>query len=100
MSSVLAPQYDIQKVSKDFPILAQEIHGKPLVYLDNAASTQKPASVIDAIANFYRNDYANVHEYPNGHTDNHPDADADAHMERELANNERRTINLRFFYSR
>lgn len=61
MSSVLAPQYDIQKVSKDFPILAQEIHGKPLVYLDNAASTQKPASVIDAIANFYRNDYANVH---------------------------------------
>ena len=61
MSSFLAPQYDIQKVIKDFPILAQEIHGKPLVYLDNAASTQKPTSVIDAIANFYRNDYANVH---------------------------------------
>ncbi len=46
---------------KDFPILSQTIKGHPLVYLDNAASTQKPIQVIDAISHFYRTDYANVH---------------------------------------
>lgn len=45
----------------DFPILQREIHGKPLAYLDNAASTQKPEAVIEAIADFYRNRYANIH---------------------------------------
>lgn len=55
------PAFDVNRVRADFPILDQEVNGHPLVYLDNAASTQKPNSVIDAIANYYRRDNANVH---------------------------------------
>lgn len=51
----------IQLVRNDFPILSRTIYGKPLVYFDNAATTQKPNIVIDAISNYYRNDNANVH---------------------------------------
>jgi cysteine desulfurase/selenocysteine lyase len=46
---------------KDFPILTQKIHGKPLVFLDSAASSQKPQCVIDAIVNYYQHDHANIH---------------------------------------
>ncbi|WP_374292156.1 cysteine desulfurase [Paenirhodobacter enshiensis] len=53
--------YDVQEVRKDFPILGRKVNGKPLVYLDNGASAQKPRAVIDAITQFYENDYANVH---------------------------------------
>ena len=53
--------FDIQKIKQDFPILQQQIHGKPLVYLDTAASAQKPLVVIDAIKDFYLHDYSNVH---------------------------------------
>jgi len=53
--------YDVEAVRKDFPILSREVYGKPLVYLDNAASAQKPQSVIDAISRTYSNEYANVH---------------------------------------
>ena len=53
--------YDIEKIRSDFPILAREVNGKPLVYLDNGASAQKPKAVIDAVTNAYRNEYANVH---------------------------------------
>ncbi|MEM1144753.1 MAG: aminotransferase class V-fold PLP-dependent enzyme, partial [Pseudomonadota bacterium] len=56
-----ASGFDAELVRADFPILAQEVHGHPLVYLDNAATTQKPNAVIDAIADYYRNDNANVH---------------------------------------
>ena len=49
------------KVRKDFPILHQEIHGKPLVYLDNAATSQKPVTVLDALQNYNGKDNANVH---------------------------------------
>jgi cysteine desulfurase / selenocysteine lyase len=52
---------DVAKVRADFPILQQEVRGRPLVYLDSAASAQKPQSVIDAISNFYLHDNANVH---------------------------------------
>jgi cysteine desulfurase / selenocysteine lyase len=52
---------DVRRVREQFPILRQEIHGKPLVYLDNAASTQKPRAVIDAIRSFYESDYSNIH---------------------------------------
>jgi cysteine desulfurase/selenocysteine lyase len=52
---------DADRLRADFPILAQEIHGKPLVYLDNGASTQKPNAVIDALGDFYARDYANIH---------------------------------------
>lgn len=53
--------FDAQGVRADFPILAQQVNGHPLVYLDNAATTQKPNAVIDAICNYYREDNSNVH---------------------------------------
>ena len=53
--------YDVEAVRRDFPILSREVYGKPLVYLDNAASAQKPRQVIDAIGHAYSNEYANVH---------------------------------------
>lgn len=53
--------FDVEKVRADFPILHQQINGQPLVYLDNAATTQKPNAVIDAISDYYRNDNSNVH---------------------------------------
>ncbi len=53
--------YDIEAVRRDFPILARKVNGKPLVYLDNGASAQKPQVVIDAVAHAYSMEYANVH---------------------------------------
>jgi len=53
--------YDINKIREDFPILAREVYGKPLVYLDNAATTQKPLCVLDAMRDEYLNVNANVH---------------------------------------
>lgn len=53
--------FDAEQVRKDFPILHQEVHGQPLVYLDNAATTQKPEAVIQAIVDYYRYDNSNVH---------------------------------------
>ena len=53
--------FDPHAVRRDFPVLDQEVNGHPLVYLDNAATTQKPEQVIEAISNYYRRDNANVH---------------------------------------
>lgn len=53
--------YDIEAIRADFPILAREVNGKPLVYLDNGASAQKPQVVIDAVTRGYAEEYANVH---------------------------------------
>jgi cysteine desulfurase/selenocysteine lyase len=53
--------FPVEKIRRDFPILASRVYGKPLVYLDNAASTQKPASVIDAIQQYYTTEHSNVH---------------------------------------
>ena len=53
--------FSVQRVRQDFPILKQRFYGKPLVYLDSAASSQKPRAVIDAISRFYSEDYANIH---------------------------------------
>src|SRR3984957_10117190 len=53
--------FDVERVRADFPILATEVHGKPLVYLDNAATSQKPRAVIDAIMRYYEGTNANVH---------------------------------------
>src|SRR5262245_7737775 len=53
--------FDVERIRADFPILKQKVHGKPLVYLDNAASTQKPQAVIDALSRYYLLDNANVH---------------------------------------
>ena len=59
--NVAAKTYDVEKIRKDFPILAREVYGKPLVYLDNASSAQKPQAVIDAGVYAYSHEYANVH---------------------------------------
>ena len=56
-----AADYDVERVRADFPALHQEVHDKPLVYLDNAATSQKPQVVIDAIERFYARDCSNVH---------------------------------------
>ena len=53
--------FDVLQIRKDFPILAREVNGKPLVYLDNGASSQKPEVVIDAVTRAYKEEYANVH---------------------------------------
>lgn len=53
--------YDVDDIRRDFPILAREVNGKPLVYLDNGASAQKPQVVIDAVTRAYAEEYANVH---------------------------------------
>src|SRR3981189_2170253 len=53
--------FDIEKVRADFPILHTEVHGHPLVYFDNAATSQKPKSVIDALVRYYEHDNANIH---------------------------------------
>jgi len=52
---------DVERIRKDFPILHQEVHGRPLVYLDSAATSQKPQVVLDALADYYGRDNANVH---------------------------------------
>ena len=57
----LATGFDVRKIREDFPILKQKVHGKPLVYLDNAATSQKPQVVIDALLRFYLQDCANIH---------------------------------------
>ena len=56
-----APGYDVHKVREDFPILATRMNDRPLVYLDTAASAQKPRVVIETLKSFYERDYANIH---------------------------------------
>jgi cysteine desulfurase/selenocysteine lyase len=56
-----APAYDVERVRRDFPILARQIHGKPLVYLDSGASAQKPRAVIDCMRQMMEEEYANIH---------------------------------------
>ena len=53
--------FDVNAIRSDFPILSREVNGKPLVYLDNGASAQKPQVVIDAITHAYSMEYSNVH---------------------------------------
>ena len=53
--------FDIENVRASFPILSREMNGKPLVYLDTAASAQKPQSVLDSLQDLYANKYANIH---------------------------------------
>ncbi|HEY1497119.1 MAG TPA: cysteine desulfurase [Candidatus Solibacter sp.] len=56
-----AAGFDVEKIREDFPVLKQKVHGKPLVYLDSAATAQKPFAVIDAIRRFHEVDCANIH---------------------------------------
>src|SRR6516225_12374467 len=61
LGSVVSTGLDVERIREDFPVLKQTIHGKPLVYLDNAATAQKPLAVIDAIRRFHEVDCANIH---------------------------------------
>lgn len=61
MTAVATSTYDIEKIRKDFPILNREVNGHPLVYFDNAATTQKPQAVIDALVDYYSNHNSNIH---------------------------------------
>jgi cysteine desulfurase/selenocysteine lyase len=63
MNAIIEPQtdYDLATIRRDFPILSRQVHGKPLVYLDNAATTQRPNQVIEAEAAYYREWNANIH---------------------------------------
>src|SRR5206468_9295844 len=53
--------FDVEAIRRDFPILHQEVHGRPLVYLDNAATTQKPKAVLEVLQRYYTQDNANIH---------------------------------------
>ncbi len=55
------PVFDVERIRRDFPVLKQKVRGKPLVYLDNAATSQKPQAVLDALMRFYSSDCSNVH---------------------------------------
>ncbi|HEX4934597.1 MAG TPA: aminotransferase class V-fold PLP-dependent enzyme, partial [Gemmatimonadaceae bacterium] len=52
---------DVERIRADFPILAMEVRGKPLVYLDNAATSQKPRAVIEALTRYYERENGNIH---------------------------------------
>ena len=60
-SPAASPSIDVESIRRDFPVLSRQIRGKPLTYLDNAASSQRPRAVIDAISNYYSTSHANVH---------------------------------------
>jgi cysteine desulfurase/selenocysteine lyase len=61
LSSEITAGFDVERVREDFPVLKQTVHGKPLVYLDSAATAQKPSCVVDAIRHFHEVDCANIH---------------------------------------
>ena len=61
MAVTSPPKLDAQKLRADFPIFEQQIHGKPLAYLDSAVSTHKPRQVLEKLKDFYETSYANVH---------------------------------------
>lgn len=60
-ASAVDQAWDVARIRQDFPILHQEVNGRPLIYLDNAATTQKPQVVIDALVHYYQHDNANIH---------------------------------------
>ena len=57
----MSPALDVEAVRRDFPILSTKMNGRPLVYLDNGATTQKPRAVIDRIVRYYESENANIH---------------------------------------
>jgi cysteine desulfurase/selenocysteine lyase len=61
MIATRRPSFDVHSIRKDFPILRRQVHGKPLVYLDNAATTQKPQAVIDSMVRYYTESNSNIH---------------------------------------
>jgi cysteine desulfurase / selenocysteine lyase len=61
MTAAATPALDVERLRKDFPILSRRVRGKPLIYLDNAATSQKPRAVIEAVSRFYGSENANIH---------------------------------------
>lgn len=61
MSSIVATHLDVEQIRSQFPVLHQQVNGKPLIYFDNAATNQKPLRVIDALVHYYKHDNANIH---------------------------------------
>jgi cysteine desulfurase/selenocysteine lyase len=61
LDNPVTPGFDVERIREDFPVLKQKVHGKPLVYLDSAATAQKPFAVIDAVRRFHEVDCANIH---------------------------------------
>ncbi len=61
IQTITTERYDVEAIRRDFPILSREVYGKPLVYLDNGASAQKPRQVLDVIQSAYADSYSNVH---------------------------------------
>src|SRR5580698_9717435 len=61
MDNMNTTPYDVNRIRAEFPILATTVHDKPLIYLDNAATTQKPQSVIDTLVRYYTEDNSNIH---------------------------------------
>src|SRR4051812_33645288 len=61
VSDITVPALDVEKIRRDFPLLQEKVYGLPLVYLDNAATTQKPQSVLDALTSYYTQLNSNVH---------------------------------------
>ncbi|MBB3935385.1 cysteine desulfurase [Aureimonas phyllosphaerae] len=61
IQTIMTERYDVEAIRRDFPILSREVYGKPLVYLDNGASAQKPRQVLDVIQSAYADNYSNVH---------------------------------------
>ena len=61
MATKVMSTYDVDRIRADFPLLELQVRGKPLVYLDNAATTQKPRQVIDALSRYYGTGNANIH---------------------------------------
>ena len=61
LSHSSSQSFDVERVRQDFPILKERVHGKPLVYLDNGATSQKPQVVIDALNRYYRSENSNIH---------------------------------------
>jgi len=61
MTTAATPTLDVERLRKDFPILSRRVRGRPLIYLDNAATSQKPRPVIDAVSRFYGSENANIH---------------------------------------
>jgi cysteine desulfurase/selenocysteine lyase len=61
MSQAVRQKFNVEEIRKDFPILSREVNGKPLVYFDNGATSQKPQSVIDAVSKYYAHENSNIH---------------------------------------
>src|SRR5687768_265315 len=88
--------FDVERIRKDFPLLHQNVHGHPLVYFDNAATSQKPQSVIDAINHYYNSYNSNVHRGVHYLSGKATDAYEEARKKVQLFINARKDAEINF----